>query len=265
MKIVHGFMFYNELDLLNYALNVLDPVIDYFIIVESIHTHMGHIKQLYYQENKHLFKQFHDKIIHIIVTDFPYPNPNVANREQWHNENFQRNAIHRGLQQLSLNDNDLIIIADLDEIPDPRTIISIKTMPPISFNAFNMDMYYYNLCVKIHHNWTLTKILSYKKYIEFRDSGISITDIRLMTGIPEIKMGGWHLSYFGDHNFIKNKIMEFTHQEYNNDHYISKIEENIKNGADLYMRDVTFKYIKICDNTYLPVMYETYLQKFIPE
>jgi hypothetical protein len=52
MKIIDCFTFYNELDLLNYRLNILNNVVDYFIIVESTHTHVGKEKNLIYEENK---------------------------------------------------------------------------------------------------------------------------------------------------------------------------------------------------------------------
>jgi beta-1,4-mannosyl-glycoprotein beta-1,4-N-acetylglucosaminyltransferase len=41
MRIIDCFIFYNELDLLTYRLNLLDDIVDYFIIVESTHTFVG--------------------------------------------------------------------------------------------------------------------------------------------------------------------------------------------------------------------------------
>jgi beta-1,4-mannosyl-glycoprotein beta-1,4-N-acetylglucosaminyltransferase len=93
MKIIDCFTFYNELDLLTYRINLLYNIVDYFIIVESTHTHVGKEKILYFNENKHLFDKFTDKIIHIIVDDFPYkyPNVNIDNNDAWCNEEYQRN------------------------------------------------------------------------------------------------------------------------------------------------------------------------------
>ena len=100
MKVIDCFIFYNELDLLNYRLNILYDIVDYFIIVESTHTFVGKEKPLFYNENKHLFEKFNDKIIHIIVADFPhkYPNINISNGEQWNNERFQRDQIKKGIK-----------------------------------------------------------------------------------------------------------------------------------------------------------------------
>ena len=76
-KIIDCFTFYNELDLLTYRLNILNDVVDYFVLVEATHTHIGKEKPLFYQENKHLFEKFNDKIIHVVVDDFSYKYPNI--------------------------------------------------------------------------------------------------------------------------------------------------------------------------------------------
>ncbi len=148
MKIVDCFTFYNELDLLNYRLHILNDVVDYFVLVESTHTHVGKEKELYFNENKNLFEKFQHKIIHVIVTDilYKYPNINYDKNQQWDNEIYQRNCIELGIQELSLADDDIIIISDLDEIPNPHILKRIKNNEiPITINALNMDVYFYNL------------------------------------------------------------------------------------------------------------------------
>ena len=60
--LIDCFIFYNELDLLNYRLNILYDQVDYFVIVESTKTHQGYDKKLYYNENTELFKNFEDKL-----------------------------------------------------------------------------------------------------------------------------------------------------------------------------------------------------------
>jgi beta-1,4-mannosyl-glycoprotein beta-1,4-N-acetylglucosaminyltransferase len=52
MKIIDSFIFFNELELLNYRLEILNEYVDYFIIVESPYTFSGLTKPLYYFENK---------------------------------------------------------------------------------------------------------------------------------------------------------------------------------------------------------------------
>ena len=148
MQIIDCFTFYNELDLLTYRLNILNDVVDYFILVEATDTHAGFVKPLFYNENKHLFEKFKDKIIHIIVDDFSFKHPNIdfTKDNQWENERYQRNCIKKGLDKLRLNNQDLIIIADLDEIPDPNTLLKIKQQNiKINIVKLELDFYYYNL------------------------------------------------------------------------------------------------------------------------
>jgi beta-1,4-mannosyl-glycoprotein beta-1,4-N-acetylglucosaminyltransferase len=262
IKIIDCFIFYNELDLLKYRLNILNEVVDYFVIVESTHTFVGKEKALFFNENKHLFEKFNAKIIHIIVDDFPYkhPNVNIQNNEQWKNEYFQRNSISRGIPDLK--DSDVIIISDLDEIPDPRTLNKIKLgQIHVILNSLEMDLYYYNLNTKINTKWGSAKIISYNAYKELNKSCETIRNIQAAI-IPN---GGWHLSYFGDANFIQNKIKEFSHQELNNETYTNllNVENKIKNSRDLYDRNISISRIEIKNNNYLPLDYETYLSKFV--
>jgi beta-1,4-mannosyl-glycoprotein beta-1,4-N-acetylglucosaminyltransferase len=264
IKIVDCFLFYNELELLTYRLNILKDIVDYFIIVESKHTFIGKEKPLIFDENKDVFEKFNEKIIHIIVNDFPYkyPNINISNSEQWINENFQREQIKRGIDKLQLNNEDVITITDVDEIPDPNTLLKIKNNEIQSdFSSLNMDLYYYNLNSKLGI-WDKAKIISFEKYKEL---ALSCNDIR-HRNCKSIDNGGWHLSYFGDSNFIKNKIENFSHQEYNNDLYtnIEKIDNRINNYIDLYDRGNIMKLVKK-DNNYLPPEYDKYLNKYILE
>ena len=88
MKIIDSFIFYNEIDLLYYRLSILNEFIDKFILVESTLTFTGELKPLFYLENKNKFEKFNDKILHIIINDMPYKQPNINYNlnNQWANE-----------------------------------------------------------------------------------------------------------------------------------------------------------------------------------
>jgi beta-1,4-mannosyl-glycoprotein beta-1,4-N-acetylglucosaminyltransferase len=264
-KIVDCFIFYNELDLLNYRLNILNDCVDYFVLVEATHTFVGKEKPLFYQENKELFKEFNHKIIHIIVDDFShkYPNINIEKGEQWNNEKFQRNCIKRGLDKLQLNDDDIFTVTDLDEIPDPNIFEKIKKNEiNIDVVTIELDFYYYNLNCKINGKWPLSKMISYKKYKELN---ISCEEIRQNMSFEIIPNAGWHLSYFGNEQFIKNKIENFGHQELNIADFTdeNKISNRIKNKLDVYDRpNNTMINIPIEDNNNLPPKYYLYLTKY---
>jgi len=264
MKIIDCFIFYNELDLLNYRLNVLNDVVDYFVIVESKYTFSGKEKELYFENNKHLFEKFKHKIIHFIVNDVPYkyPNINYSKNEQWENEFHQRNMIENALKQISLNNEDAILISDVDEIIDPQILKKIRDKDIIfDVNSLELDFYYYNLNSKIKGKWTCVKIISYQMFQELK---LSCNDIR-KSDRPVIKKAGWHLSYFGNTVSIINKIENFSHQELNTDYFKNKerITKIVQNNEDLFDRSYhIIQKIAICDNTYLPIAYDIYLTKF---
>ena len=69
--IYDAFYFFDELDLLEIRLNILNDYVDYFVISESNETFNGNKKQLFFNENKNKFKNFQHKIIYNLVDDFP--------------------------------------------------------------------------------------------------------------------------------------------------------------------------------------------------
>jgi beta-1,4-mannosyl-glycoprotein beta-1,4-N-acetylglucosaminyltransferase len=261
MKIVDCFTFYNEFELLTYRLNILYDVVDWFVIVESTHTYVGHDKPLYYDENKSMFSKFADKIIHVIVRNLPYkyPNINCEKEEQWVNERFQRDRIDDGISRIKLTNQDIITITDLDEIPDPRLLTTIKENN-IAFRIYSlqMDMYYYNLnCRVTGEIWRHPKILTYKVYCELNEPCSSLR----FYNCEALASGGWHLSYFGSVEQIRNKIMNFSHQEFNQRQFtdINKIRDRVEKGVDLYGRENPIEHVPIDRNNYLPVRYDEFL------
>jgi beta-1,4-mannosyl-glycoprotein beta-1,4-N-acetylglucosaminyltransferase len=266
-KIVDCFIFYNELDMLTYRLNLLYNIVDYFIIIEARQTHVGANKILYFNENKHLFQQFSDKIIHIIINlPFTKDTINISRGDQWVNEKYQRNCIANGLKHIDnqLSPDDVIIIADLDEIPDPIMLEKIKRNGLAKdIVRLEQDFYYYNLNNKRNEKWYHCKMLKVSKYKELN---ISCDDIRFFA-CDTIPNAGWHLSYFGNNEFIKNKLENFAHQEYNSSNYTdtSQIQNKIDNNLDLFNRDPSINSIiklDICDNNYLPPLYDKFLKSF---
>ena len=70
-KIYDCFLFFNELETLELRLEILNDIVDKFVIVESTVTFSGKEKKLFFNENKEKFKKFEDKIIHVIINDTP--------------------------------------------------------------------------------------------------------------------------------------------------------------------------------------------------
>ena len=265
MKIVDCFTFYNELDLLQYRLAALYDYVDFFILVEANTTHAGHPKPNYYADNVHLFEKYKNKIIHK-VADLPFKAPNIdySKNQQWENENFQRNYIKECVQseELGLTKDDLVVISDLDEIIDPQRLVEFRDGRLITYKGFSLsqDMYYYNLYCKNTWFWSKAKIVVYEYLLQKTPEEIRQGEL------PLLEKGGWHLSYFGDVAFIRNKLLEFGHQEYNSPEYTDEnvITQRLESGVDLFGRGyVHMAHVPLEQNPYLPPLYDIYLNKYM--
>jgi len=195
--IVDCFTFYNELDILKKRIKYLYPVVDKFVLVESTVTHRGEPKELFYEKHKDDFMTWSDKIIHVIVRD----NPTDTN--PWIRENFQRNCITRGLEDFS--DDDIVMISDVDEIPD-RDFVKIPLNVQIC--SFNMIAFQYTFeYMQTHEPWFGTVMTP--KYTLKTYTPQKLREMRW--SVPYYKSAGWHLSSFGDEDFVANKIYNFAH------------------------------------------------------
>jgi len=279
-RIVDCFIFYNELDMLEYRLSVMYPYVDAFVLVESTRTHKGSLKPLYYQENLSRFAKYVDKIVHVVVDDL-YANPDIMKNEQWINEKHQRDGISLGIECLAsseemekrgwkLGNKDILFISDVDEIFDmSRLDILEKILEIPETNGLcivPMDMYYYHLKNKLTERWTHAKAITFAYYLN-----ISTTKYPNMNGYRNLSdqvrnipiticldgVCGWHLSYFGNEDMISNKLKEFAHQEFNTSIFTTPefIKERVEKGLDILGRSedkISFERIEYADNPYLP-------------
>tara|TARA_B100001094_G_scaffold127894_1_gene123940 strand:+ start:9822 stop:10721 length:900 start_codon:yes stop_codon:yes gene_type:complete len=260
-KIYDCFPFFNELDLLEIRLNYLNPVVDYFVICESNVTFSGIPKKLFYEENKSLFKEFEDKIIHVVVSDTP---AELIGVDPFKTDQHQRNSVIKGLEQC--NDDDIIITSDLDEFPNIEKIKNIDQFyRPNTLIHLAQDMYYYYFNLKetsgklLSHSgefeyakekkWLGTKICNYGflkkhgvdklRHPTMREPGLRIED------------GGWHFTYVGGHKKMSAdervllKIECAAHQEFNNSYYKLNVNKNIKSNRDVFFRDSKFEIVDL--------------------
>ena len=269
-KIIDCFTFYNELKILKFRLEYLYDYVDYFVLVEATLTHSGNPKELYYENNKHLFEKYKDKIIHVIAKDL---SPLEKTNDSWVRENEQRNAIDKGIQiienRYGLNDNDIILVSDADEITDRKIIefyknFENKTNDKLIYILAH-DHYWYNLTCYFNKTKfeaaALFDMNTYKKLFNRKANDTRGTKL----AIKIIEKAGWHFSYFGDSDFIINKVKSYAHQEYNNDFFTNPdlINHCIKNNITFIRPNNTLHggtiYLPIEENKYLPDKYELLL------
>lgn len=227
------FMFFNELELLEIRLNELENVVSKFVLVESRKTFTNKPKPLYFEENKKKFNKFSDKIIHLIIDEFP------ENYSAWDCEVYQRNFIREGLKNCS--DDDVIIIGDVDEIPYPAAIKKSKDLPGIKVLKQKQYNFYLNYINSNEPYWLRgTRVLFYRDYDKTADQ------IRNTQGTV-IENGGWHFTFLGGIKAVQNKIRSFSHQEYNNDYYMNenRLQKLIQDGVDIFERGYKYKIVNI--------------------
>ena len=119
-------MYYDEDLLLDIRLNSLDKFVKKFVITEATYTHNGNKKKLNF--NIANFRKFKDKINYIVVDKQPENILTLKNDDTKDEEGeklilngmardyFQREALSKGLKNAA--GDDLILISDLDEIPN---------------------------------------------------------------------------------------------------------------------------------------------------
>ena len=227
MNIYDGFMYYDEDLILDLRLNLLNEFVKKFIIVEANYTHSGKKRKLNFDIKN--FSKFKNKIQYIVVDTLPKnvlklkisDNEHQTNSKILDNalarENYHRNKISLGLDDC--HDDDIIIISDIDEIPN---LVNFKHKGKISI--FLQKMFYYkfnlkhptltwvgskackkkdfispqwlrNIKAKKYNLWRLDILFSKKKYFN----------------LNFIKNGGWHFTSIKKPEDIHYKLSNFLH------------------------------------------------------
>ena len=255
MKVYDCFMFFDENLVLELRLNLLDKYVDYFVIVESKYNHKGEAKKLNFDIKK--FKKFEQKIIYIINDQEPSDLYKFEKKDTqaditskyifnaYKRENCQRNLISQGLQ--SASQDDLIIISDVDEIPNLEKINLNEIKNEILI--FRQDMFYYKFNLKLSNfKWTGSKACKLKKLINpqwlrnikdkkfafYRfDTFFSSTKYRNLKFIED---GGWHYTNMKNAKEIEHKLRSYLHhQEFEANHInLEQIEKIIKSKKAIY-------------------------------
>lgn len=253
MKIFDCFPFLNELELLELRFAELNDTVDYFVLVEANKTHTGKPKEWVFGPNKDRYKQYLDKIIYVQVEDLP----DYSREDIWKAENFQRNAIMRGLEGIA-EKGDKILVSDADEIPNTDTIKENLSDP--HWLVFQQTLFYYYVNCKLNQTWRGTVMATYGTFEFPQQLRNYVKKYR-----HEIANGGWHYSYLGDIERIKYKVSNIaeSHIVINRLGDDTDIARKIASGVDLYERGgwrMQMSLIDISKNK--PKHLDTFLEKY---
>ncbi len=197
VNIYDCFTFSEERLLLEERIKYLSGVVDVFVIVEARLTHQGDPRDLVFPTMQSRLTRYKSQILYIVVDDFPVG-------DAWGRENNQRNAILQGLA--SAKGDDLVIVSDVDEIPNRDVLIELKALGATTPFALEMRFSFYslNLCSE---SWYHAKITPYRLLK-------SPQQLREARGLPTLRSAGWHMSYLGTVEDIQRKLQSFAHTEY---------------------------------------------------
>lgn len=204
------FCFFNELDLLEIRLNILDPYVDKFVICEAKQTFSGKPKHLYYLANTERFEKWQNKIIHLVPD-------NLVTNDTFERAGYQKDFIRKSL---NLNDEDIIYFGDLDEIWKPQEIKDDKV-----YNLKQLNYSYY-LNNRSSEEWIGTVV---GKWNTFKTDTVNYWRAN-HTNVLE--NGGWHFTNLGGEEQILKKLDAYDHQEANTEWVRQNIGYRIKQGQD---------------------------------
>ena len=242
MKVIDGFSFFNEFDILKLRLEYLRDVVDYFVISECNYTHSGKEKPYYLNQ---VIDDFDDelksKIISVYyepdISDYDFSNKTECNFESgfWKLERGQRNYILSALEQF--DSSDLFMLSDADEIPRKEVIQYLKEnpLPENKLALARCDNLYYNFYTYEDSNWGGTVFTDVATALEKGADFLRGHSYQF----PSIQNAGWHLTFFGGVKQIQEKLNSYAHQEFNHQKINNQkmIEELVENKKDILQRE----------------------------
>lgn len=220
------FTYYNERELLDFHINHVYDHVDKIIVVEGDRTYDGTP-----YKSKLKFKD--PKIEHHIVPLLDKP------VDRWENEALQR----RLAGDIAKDNEGIVFFECVDEI---------------------VDTFFYDHAKQFSIPYTLC-LDNYYYYFNGKDVGNSDHPMPIVLpthmidnlhtqwenrhAFPTIYHAGWHFSYLGGIERIKDKLKAYSHAENDTDEVRDNLEKNIKAGNDIFGRDDhKFKFVKIDDS-----------------
>ena len=284
MNIYDCFMYFDEDLLLDLRLNSLDKFVKKFVITEATYTHNGNKKELKFNINK--FQKFKDKIIYLVVDNQPKNILDLIEGESKEKRGeklilngmardyFQRENLKRGL--VDIDDEDLVLISDLDEIPNFQELNFTRIKNNILI--FEQKMFYYKLNLFYSDfTWLGSKATKYKNFVSpqwLRNiKGRNYPRWRIDTWFSKkkysnllfIKNGGWHFTCLRTPEELEKKLLNFAHHyEYEESGLkINDLKKLIKEKRVMYDHNIDQKGYKWSGKSILKKIDEKLLPNYV--
>jgi len=285
-NIIDCFPYFNEKELLELRINLLNDYVDYFIIMEGDRTHSGAPKEFTCMKDLETLNINTDKVI-VLQVELPEGEDihnqidvkNIALNElekgveenkkylsHWARERIQRDALLNLVDDC--DDNTVFFITDCDEIVDPKNIEYIakvvRNTPevvikiPLVFleGSANCRVYYKNGNPVEWNISTFACLKSHLKKATPTELRCNISDYELR-GITEngkyLPDLGWHFGWMGDIERRKTKCQSFLHANtFNTEENVNNITSYIPQEGSISISDYKNCILKKYPNSLLP-------------
>jgi hypothetical protein len=243
-KIIDTIFLYDEIEMLHFRLTELDEYVDEFVIMECEMDFKGNPKPLNYLENIDLFKKWKDKITYLPTPSITFNDVNtiyesISFTKKFNKVNdkivgkddirfFQIITLIGILLEKPIGLDDLILISDVDEIPDLSKVSSFK--PQLKFGVivlrqtnFTWTTKYFDVIpnmgtIGFQFNRLVTNPeIVYKAYFN-----------KLLPSNPDFEIidNGYHLSHFYDLEKTISKL-KLLHDE-NSEYDLSELDSRVR-------------------------------------
>ncbi|KAL6567853.1 hypothetical protein OROGR_001521 [Orobanche gracilis] len=237
-RVFDAVLFSNEVDLLKIRWKELYAYVSEFVILESNSTFTGIPKPLVFSTVRNQFKFLEPRLTYGQV-----PGRFRKGENPFVEEAYQRLALDFLLKQAGIQDDDLLIMSDVDEIPSWHTINLLRWCEGIpSILHLRLRNYLYSFEFLVDNNSWRASVHVYQagktRYAHYRQSDDILVD------------AGWHCSFCFRHisEFIF-KMKAYSHVDrVRFSHFLKpkRVQRVICKGADLFdmlPEEYTFKEI----------------------
>ena len=236
MKVIDCFIYFDEDLLLDLRLNLLNSIVDKFVIVESKITHSGKNKDLQFDISK--FEKFKNKISYHALENMNV-DENIKLKKNWSKFHLVDQSIRNSIANFIsfASEDDWIIISDLDEIPNPEVITKFDKKRKYGFFEQGLYNYKFNLKNITEPFWYGSRICV-KKHLKspqwlrnFKIKKNQNLIKKLFYNFQILKNGGWHFNSIKSPKDLIRKFKSFAHSEMINNQMlnIDFIENKISN------------------------------------
>lgn len=208
-------------------LQELMPYVTRFLVLESNATFTGQSKPLYLRAYKERFSFVGSKLVHLFLpghTLLPHGSP-------FGNEHLQRKAMDQALVLAGIEEGDLLIMADVDEVPSGHTIRLLQNCdgyPPIMHLQLKNFIYSYEFLVD-NNSWR-SSVHTYKPQVTTYSHSRTVDTL--------FADAGWHCSFCFRHiSDLIFKMQSYSHADrvrYSSFLDPVRIQEIICTGGDLF-------------------------------